>query len=93
MSAETTPAVAPLRKSPALVNGLLKWPEDDRLALAKLLQDSVKEGFTSLEEAEERDRDLIRSRIEAYERGEMPASDWRESLAQVKAELRAEFPQ
>jgi hypothetical protein len=92
MSTETI-APAPVPKSPALVNGLLKWPEDDRLALAKLLLDSVDEGFTSLEEAETRDRDLIRSRVEAYERGETQALDWRESLAKLEAELRAEFPQ
>ncbi|MDB5307893.1 MAG: hypothetical protein JWO38_2095 [Gemmataceae bacterium] len=45
MSTETKPtpvAAAPLQPSPELVNGLLKWPEELRLDLAKLLLDSVK---------------------------------------------------
>lgn len=97
MSAETRPngtaSAAPVQPSPELVNGLLKWPEQLRLDLARLLLDSVKEGFTSLEEVEQRDRETIRGRIEAYERGEATATDWREALARVEAQFRAEFPQ
>lgn len=96
MSAETKPngpATAALQPSPEVVNALLKWPEQLRLDLARLLTDSVSEGFTSLEEVEQRDKELIRSRIEAYERGETKASDWREALARVEEQFGAEFPQ
>src|SRR5690348_8929303 len=97
MSAETKPngtaTAAPLHPSPEVVNGLLKWPEQLRLDLASLLLDSVKEGFTSLEDVEHQDRETIRGRIEAYERGEMKAADWRAALARVEDQFRAEFPQ
>ena len=39
-----------IKPGAVLVNALLQWPEEDRLALAILLQDSVKERFTSLEQ-------------------------------------------
>ena len=32
-------------------------------------------------------------RIEAYDRGEVQASDWREASARVEAKLRAAFPE
>ena len=44
---------------PFLANALLQWPEKDRVALAILLQDSVKEGFASLEQAKQNDKELI----------------------------------
>ena len=91
MSTDTTTSLT-LRPSPAVVNALLKWTAEDRASLAQLLFDSVREGFTSLEEVEERDRDMIRSRIEAYDRGEVKATDWRESLDRVERDFRAEFP-
>lgn len=97
MSAETKPdgtaTAAPVQPSPELVNGLLKWPVETRLDLASLLLDSVSEGFTSLEEAEQREREMIRARVWTYERGEAKATDWREALARVEAKFRAEFPQ
>src|SRR5882762_2258770 len=97
MSAETkvngTATVAPIQPSPELVNGLLRLPEQSRIDLVDLLLDSIRHGFTSLEEAERRDKELIQSRIVAYERGELKASDWRESLARVEARFRAEIPQ
>lgn len=91
---ETGPSpstVAPLPPSPELVNGLLKWPEQLRLGLAKLLLDSVSEGFSSLEEAERRDQELIRTRIEAFGRGEIEATGWHETPAGVEKLFRAEF--
>ena len=53
----------PIVPGPALANALLKWPEKDRVALALLLQDSVKEGFTSLDQARTNNKELIRSRL------------------------------
>ena len=93
MSTETTTPPLHLRPSPAVVNALLKWTAEDRERLAELLLDSVREGFTSLEEAEQRDKDLIRERIEAYERGEVKANDAHEALDRIEREFRAEFPQ
>ena len=81
----------PLAPSPAVVDALLRWSEDDRRTLAHLLNDSVREGFTSLAEAEARDQRMIGERIEAYERGEIKAEDWRVSLARTEAKFRAEF--
>jgi|SRR4051794_38105553 putative addiction module component (TIGR02574 family) len=78
--------------SSSIVNSLLSLPEKLRLDLAELLFDSVKQGFTSLELGQS-DRDLLQSRIDAYDRGEMKASDWRESLARVEARFGKEFPQ
>jgi len=99
MVTDTAPPEAPvapaapltLVPSPEVVKALLRWSEDDRLSLAQLLRDSVREGFTSLAEVEQRDRDMVRERIEAYERGELAAADWRTSLARVEAKFRAEF--
>jgi len=93
MNTETTPTAAPIRKSPALVNGLLKWPEDDRLALAKLLFGSVTEGFTSLEKVAARDNEMIRQRIEDVVNGKVELLDWRESLDRIEREFRERFPQ
>ena len=88
MSAETRPngtaTAAPVQPSPELVNGLLKWPEQLRLNLARLLFDSVKEGFTSLEEAEQRDKDLIHSRIEQLVSGKVELLDPEEMFAAIR---------
>jgi hypothetical protein len=92
MNTETRPTAAPLQPSPELVNALLKWPEQLRLSLGKLLLDSVKEGFTSLEEAEQRDRELIRTRVEQVVRGEVQLLDWRESLDRIERQFREKFP-
>jgi putative addiction module component (TIGR02574 family) len=87
MSAETTTPPLSLRPSPAVVNALLKWSAEDRERLAELLLDSVREGFTSLEEVEQRDKDMIRERIEAYERGEIKAIDADEMFRRIDAKL------
>lgn len=50
MSTETTTTTTADR-SAELVNRLLKLPEQVRPDLGQLLLDSVREGFTSLEEA------------------------------------------
>jgi hypothetical protein len=94
MSTETTPNGATATDSSAdLVDRLLKLPEQVRLDLAHLLLDSVREGFTSLEEAEKRDKELIRKRIEEVVRGEVPLLDWREALDQVEKKFREKHPQ
>lgn len=54
-----------------LVDRLLKLPEQDRLDLAELLQDSVRRGFTSLAEAQQKDKELIRSRLDQLVKGEV----------------------
>ena len=91
MSTATQPLPAVTGRA-ELIAQLLKLPQEDRQDLAKLLLDSVREGFNSLEDAAERDKELILSRIEAFERGEMKATDWRESLARVEQQVRPELP-
>ena len=90
MSTETKPspaAAGPLQPSPELVNALLKWPEQLRIGLGRLLLDSVKEGFTSLEEAEQRDRDLIRTRVEQVVRGEVELLEPEQVFAAIRQRL------
>ena len=96
MSTETTngaAVAAPAGPTPELVNALLKWPADDRQALARLLADSVRDGFTSLEEAERRDREMIRRRIDDVVSGTAVLLDWRESVDRLEAEFREKYPQ
>ena len=90
MSTQTPPAATPATadRSTELVNRLLKLPDEVKLALARLLTDSVREGFTTLDESEKKQTELIRSRLAAYDRGEMKATDWRESLARVEQQVR-----
>ena len=76
--ATTNPPAAPpgkAERAPELLDHLLKLPEQVRLDLANLLLDSVSQGFTSLAEAQTRDQQIIRQRVEAYERGELKAVD------------------
>jgi hypothetical protein len=87
MGTETTPngpTAATADRSTELVNKLLKLPEQTRLDLAHLLLDSVREGFTSLEEAEKRDRELIRSRIDQLVKGEVKLLDPEEMFAEMR---------
>jgi hypothetical protein len=94
VSTETTPnGPATADRSVDLVNRLLKLPEQTRIDLANLLLDSVREGFTSLEEAEKRDKELIRSRVEQVVKGEVPLLDWRESLDQIEKRFREKHAQ
>jgi len=97
MSAETIPnstaTATTTDRSTELVNRLLKLPEQVKLDLANLLLDSVRQGFTSLAEAEKRDKELIRSRVEQVVRGEVPLLDWREALEQTEKRFREKFPQ
>ncbi|MBA4191757.1 MAG: hypothetical protein C0467_27575 [Planctomycetaceae bacterium] len=79
MSTETT-ATAPDR-STELVDRLLKLPEQTRLDLANLLLDSVRKGFTSLEEAANSDKALIRSRLEELVSGKVKLIDSKDFLA------------
>jgi hypothetical protein len=93
MSTETTPDGATATgRSADLVNKLLKLPEQTRLDLAHLLLDSVREGFTSLEEAEKRDKELIRSRIEQVVKGEVELLDANEVVAKLMRRYSKEKP-
>ena len=77
-----------LEPTSEVVDSLLKWPKELRLDLAELLVDSVEEGGVSTT-GRSADRELIAARIEAYERGEIVASDWKESLARIEAKFQA----
>src|SRR5438552_1864205 len=83
-SSATTVPTLPIKPGAVLVNALLQWPEEDRLALAILLQDSVKERFTSLEQVEQSDKELIRSRLEDLVSGKVPLLDADEVVAELK---------
>ena len=82
MSTETAPNAATDR-STDLVNKLLRLPEQTKLDLAHLLLDSVREGFTSLEEAEKRDKELIHSRLDQLVKGEVQLLDANEVVANL----------
>jgi hypothetical protein len=86
MSTETKPvsATPTADRSVELVNKLLKLPEQTRIDLAQLLLDSVRQGFTSLEEAEKRDKDLIKSRIDQLVKGEVQLLDANEVVTNLK---------
>ncbi len=90
MSTETTPtgttATAPDR-STDLVNRLLKLPEATKIDLANLLLESVRDGFTSLEEAEKRDKELIRSRLEDLTSGKAELIEMDEVFRRIQARL------
>jgi len=64
MSASTVANGAAIHPSPEVVEAILKWSLEDRRDLAMLLQDSVREGFTSLSEAEVGQRNLIQNRLD-----------------------------
>jgi hypothetical protein len=87
MSAETTTPPLSLRPSPAVVNALLKWSAEDRERLAELLHDSVREGFTSLEEVEQRDTDLIRDRIAELDSGTAKLIETDDVFRRIDAKL------
>ena len=83
---------ASIQPSPELVNAILKWSVSDRRDLAFLLIDSVREGFTSLEEAEEKQKNLIHDRIEQLKSGEAELvepedvfSEMRRRIAEVRS--------
>ena len=61
--------VASFPPSPDVVNAILKWSVEDRRDLALLLTDSIREGFASLAEAEESQKDLIQSRLDELVNG------------------------
>ena len=83
MSTETAPNAATDR-STDLVNKLLKLPEQTKLDLAHLLLDSVREGFTRLEEAEKRDKELIHSRLDQLVKGEVQLQIPEEMFAEIR---------
>ena len=90
MATETTPNGATATaadRSIEFVNKLLKLPEQTRLDLAQLLLDSVREGFTSLEEAEKRDKELIRKRIEEVVSGKAELLDPEQVFAAMRKRI------
>ena len=87
MSTDTTAAPPAADRSTELVDRLLKLPEETRLDLANLLLDSVREGFTSLAEAEKRDKEMIRSRIDQLVKGEVELLDADEVFRRIDARL------
>ena len=72
-----------------LVEQVRHLPTEGLQSLARLLEDERR--ADEAYEAEVR-AELLR-RIDAYDRGEMPASDWREASARVEAKLKAAFPE
>lgn len=88
MSAETTTGSTTAAPGPdaseELVNRLLRLPEQTRLDLANLLLDSVREKFTSLAEAEKRDRELIKSRLEELTSGKAKLLTTDEMFAEMR---------
>jgi hypothetical protein len=89
MSTETTPngATATADRSTELVNRLLKLPEQTKIDLANLLLDSVRGGFTSLEEAEKGDKELIRSRLDQLVSGKVELLDSEDVFAQMRRRI------
>jgi hypothetical protein len=89
MATETTPSGTPATadRSTELVNRLLKLPEETRLDLAHLLLDSVKGGFTSLEEAEARDKQLVRSRLDELTSGKAELLEPEEVFRRMRAKI------
>jgi predicted ATPase len=87
MSTETPAAPPAADRSTELVDRLLKLPAETRLDLANLLLDSVRQGFTSLAEAEKRDREMIRSRIDQLVKGEVELLDADEVFRRIDARL------
>ncbi|MBA4062942.1 MAG: hypothetical protein C0501_04395 [Isosphaera sp.] len=91
MSTDTT-AAPPAADPTPLVDRLLKLPEETRLDLANLLLDSVRQGFTSLAEAEQRDKEMIRSRIDQLVKGEVELLDAKEVVARLMSRYSKEKP-
>ena len=89
MATETTTSgtAAPADRSTELVNRLLKLPAETRLDLAHLLLDSVKRGFTSLEEAEARDKQLVRSRLDELTSGKAELLEPEEVFRRMRAKI------
>ena len=88
----TTPTQAALPARDELTKCLLALPPDDRLYFAKLLTDSVRDGFTSLEEAAARDKQLIRSRLEQLVSGEVELLDAEDVVADLEQRYAQEEP-
>lgn len=89
MNTQTQPAGTPpaADRSAELVDRLLRLPDDVKLDLARLLTDSVREGFTSLAEGEKKQKELIRSRLEQLVSGEVEVLDSQQVLANMQARL------
>lgn len=94
MSTETPATTAvptlPIVPGVALINALLCWPEPDRLALAQLLLDSVKENFASLEQVHANDKELIRSRLADLVSGKVELLDVDDVMADLERRYGAE---
>ena len=71
-----------------LLRQALTLSDTERAGLAEYLLDSLPAATTLSREW----RHEIAARLAAFERGEMKATDWRESLARVEAKLRERHP-
>ena len=89
MSTQTPPAATPATadRSTELVNRLLKLPDEVKLDLARLLTDSVREGFNSLEESEKKQKELIRSRLDQLVSGKVELLDADDMVAELEQRL------
>lgn len=73
-----------------IIQQVLALPAADRAYVAQRIDDSLVEGaFASPEIADAWLRE-VESRAEAYDRGEMPAEDWREVLTRLREQLGSE---
>lgn len=87
MNTSTQPATTPSDRSTALIDHLLKLPEEVRSDLGQLLLDSVRDGFTSRAEAADRDQRLIRERLEQLVSGKVELLDAEQVFANIEARL------
>ena len=90
----TTDAASEL--TPDLIARVFKLSPADRERLGLLLLDSTPDPADGPDETPADVRkawteEIVR-RVEAYDRGEVRASDWRESLARVRQQLRERRP-
>ncbi len=94
MSSANQPAAptAVIDDSAEVIDRLLNLPEDVKIDLANLLLDSVRQGFTSLDIAQKRDKELIRSRLESMAKGEVELVDATELIAGLKSRYDREHP-
>lgn len=62
----------------------LSLPPDDRAWLAEVLEQSLEPGDFATAEIAAAWNEEIERRAKAYERGEMPAEDWRTSMTRLR---------
>ena len=92
MSTQTPPAAtaATADRSTELVNRLLRLPDEVKLDLARLLTDSVREGFTSLDDGAKKQKELIRSRLDQLVSGQVELLDADDVVAELERRFKEE---